>query len=120
VTGRKLRAEGGEALWSFGNLASSKDVSLCHVLPSCLPVPQVLHLKKTGRYAMPAKNPRVNIVVEPPIYGVMQDLAEHQGLSLSALAKVLITEALELREDAGGGLKGTEGIFAELSQVLPA
>lgn len=31
----------------------------------------------------------------------MQDLAEHQGLSLSALAKVLITEALELREDAG-------------------
>jgi hypothetical protein len=50
----------------------------------------------------------------------MQDLAEHQGLSLSALAKVLITEALELREDAGGGLKGTEGIFAELSQVLPA
>ena len=50
---------------------------------------------------MPAKNPRVNIVVEPPIYGIMQDLAEHQGLSLSALAKVLITEALELREDAG-------------------
>ena len=41
---------------------------------------------------MPAKNPRVNIVVEPPLYGVMQDLAEHQGLSLSAL---------ELREDAG-------------------
>ena len=50
---------------------------------------------------MPAKNPRVNIVVEQPIYGVMQDLAEHQGISLSALAKVLITEALELREDAG-------------------
>jgi hypothetical protein len=49
---------------------------------------------------MAAKNPRVNIVVEAPIYGVMQDLAEHQGISLSALGKVLITEALELREDA--------------------
>ena len=73
-----------------------------------------------GRHAMPAKNPRVNIVVKPLIYGVMQDLAEHQGLSLSALAKVLITEALELREDAGGGLKDTEGILAELSRVLPA
>jgi len=69
---------------------------------------------------MAAKNPRVNIVVEPIIYGVMQDLAEHEGLSLSALAKVLITEALELREDAGGGLKDTEGMLAELSRVLPA
>lgn len=48
---------------------------------------------------MPTENPRVNIVVEPPLYGLMHDLAQAQGLSLSALARDLIREALELRED---------------------
>ena len=48
---------------------------------------------------MPTENPRVNIVVEPPLYGLMHDLAQAEGLSLSALARDLIREALELRED---------------------
>jgi hypothetical protein len=48
---------------------------------------------------MPTKNPRVNVVVEPPLYGAMHDLAAIQGVSMSMLARDLIREALELRED---------------------
>jgi predicted DNA-binding protein len=48
---------------------------------------------------MPAKNPRVNIVVEPPLYGVMRDLASSEGVSMSTLARDLIREAIDLRED---------------------
>ena len=48
---------------------------------------------------MPAKNPRVNIVVEPPLYSVMHDLAITEGVSMSTLARDLIREAIDLRED---------------------
>ena len=48
---------------------------------------------------MPTKNPRVNIVIEPPLYGVMRDLATSEGVSMSTLARDLIREAIELRED---------------------
>jgi hypothetical protein len=48
---------------------------------------------------MPTKNPRVNIVVEPPLYSVMQDIATSEGVSLSTIARDLIREAIELRED---------------------
>ncbi len=48
---------------------------------------------------MPTKNPRVNIVVEPPLYNVMHDLAAQEGVSMSTLARDLIREAIELRED---------------------
>jgi hypothetical protein len=52
---------------------------------------------------MPTKNPRVNIVVDPPVYGIMHDLAAIEGVSLSTLARDLIKEALELREDVALG-----------------
>jgi len=48
---------------------------------------------------MPAKNPRVNVVVESRLYGVLCDLAEREGVSLSTIARDLIREAVELRED---------------------
>ena len=48
---------------------------------------------------MPTKNPRVNIVVEPPLYSVMHDLAISEGVSMSTLARDLIREAIDLRED---------------------
>jgi len=48
---------------------------------------------------MPTKNPRVNIVVEPPLYRVMRDLAASGGVSMSTLARDLIREAIDLRED---------------------
>jgi hypothetical protein len=49
---------------------------------------------------MPAKNPRINVVVEETLYGVLCDLAENAGVSMSALARDLIREAVILREDA--------------------
>jgi predicted DNA-binding protein len=52
-----------------------------------------------GESTMPAKNPRVNIVVEPPLYVAMQNLAECEGVSLSTVARDLIREAIDLRED---------------------
>jgi len=48
---------------------------------------------------MPTKKPRVNIVVEPPLYSVMHDLATSEGVSLSTIARDLIREAINLRED---------------------
>jgi len=48
---------------------------------------------------MPTKNPRVNIVVEPPLYSVLHDLATSEGISLSTIARDLIREAIDLRED---------------------
>jgi len=48
---------------------------------------------------MPTKNPRVNIVVEPPLYSVMHDIATSEGVSMSTVARDLIREAIELRED---------------------
>jgi predicted DNA-binding protein len=49
---------------------------------------------------MPAKNPRLNIVIEEPIYKAIHDLSETNGISMSTVARDLIREALELREDA--------------------
>jgi len=48
---------------------------------------------------MPTKNPRVNIVVEPPLYKALNDLAVSEGISMSTIARDLIREALNLRED---------------------
>jgi predicted DNA-binding protein len=48
---------------------------------------------------MPTKNPRVNIVVEPPLYSVIHDLATSEGVSMSTIARDLIREAIDLRED---------------------
>jgi hypothetical protein len=48
---------------------------------------------------MPTKNPRVNIVVEPPLYHALHDLAISGGVSMSTIARDLIREAIDLRED---------------------
>jgi predicted DNA-binding ribbon-helix-helix protein len=48
---------------------------------------------------MPAKNPRVNVVLEKPLYSVLSSLAEDEGISMSMLMRDLVKEALELRED---------------------
>lgn len=52
-----------------------------------------------GEWIMPTKNPRVNIIVEQPLYIAMHDLANSEGISMSAIARDLILEAIELRED---------------------
>ena len=48
---------------------------------------------------MPAKNPRINIVVDPPVYEQIEQLAERRGVSLSMVARDLIREALVMEED---------------------
>jgi hypothetical protein len=48
---------------------------------------------------VPTKKPRVNIVVEPPLYSAMHDIATREGVSMSTIARDLIREAIELRKD---------------------
>jgi len=48
---------------------------------------------------MPAKNPRVNVVLEKPLYSALYDLAQDEGISMSMLMRDLVKEAFELRED---------------------
>jgi metal-responsive CopG/Arc/MetJ family transcriptional regulator len=48
---------------------------------------------------MPTKNPRINVVLEKPLYNSVQHLAEKEGVSLSLKVRDLIREALEFYED---------------------
>lgn len=48
---------------------------------------------------MPAKNPRVNVVLEKPLYDSVKRLAAKEEISLSLKIRDLIKEALEAQED---------------------
>lgn len=48
---------------------------------------------------MPAKNPRVNVVLERPLYDALGKLARREGTSLSTKARDLLRDALETQED---------------------
>jgi len=48
---------------------------------------------------MPTKNPRINVVLEEPLYQRVQYLARKEGVSLSLKVRDLIKEALETYED---------------------
>jgi predicted DNA-binding protein len=48
---------------------------------------------------MPAKNPRINVVLDDNIYKNVQFLAETDGVSLSTKVRDLIKQALEIQED---------------------
>ena len=48
---------------------------------------------------MPAKNPRINVVLDMPLYKNVQFLAEKDGVSLSAKMRELLKDALEIEED---------------------
>lgn len=48
---------------------------------------------------MPAKNPRVNVVLEKPLYRNIEYLAKRDGVSLSLKVRDLIKEAMEIEED---------------------
>lgn len=49
---------------------------------------------------MPTKNPRVNVVLEKPLYESVRRLAEKDDVSLSLKIRDLVREALEAQEDA--------------------
>ncbi|HWR58106.1 MAG TPA: hypothetical protein VN328_04385 [Thermodesulfovibrionales bacterium] len=48
---------------------------------------------------MPTKNPRVNVVLERPLYDDVQRIAGRDGVSLSLKVRDLVKEALEIEED---------------------
>lgn len=49
---------------------------------------------------MATKMPRLNVVLEPPMYFAIVRMAKKEGISLSLKARDLIREALEFCEDA--------------------
>ncbi len=48
---------------------------------------------------MPTKNPRVNVVLEKPLYDRVRKLAGKEQISLSLKIRDLVREALEAQED---------------------
>jgi len=48
---------------------------------------------------MPAKNPRLNVVITQEDSVILTALSEKKGISRSSLAKELIEKALDLEED---------------------
>jgi hypothetical protein len=50
---------------------------------------------------MPTKNPRINVVLERPLYNNVERLAKRDGVSLSLKVRDLVKEALEIEEDIG-------------------
>ena len=48
---------------------------------------------------MPAKNPRINVVLEGPLFKAVSKLAHKEGVSLSLKVRDLVREAIELYED---------------------
>jgi predicted DNA-binding protein len=48
---------------------------------------------------MPAKNPRINVVLEEPLYRQVKLMARKEGVSLSTKVRDLIKESLETQED---------------------
>jgi len=50
---------------------------------------------------MPAKNPRINVVLEKPLFHAVERLAARDGVSLSLKVRDLVREALEVEEDIG-------------------
>ena len=48
---------------------------------------------------MPTQNPRINVVLEPSLYNILNKLAKKARVSLSFLSRDLIKDALETRED---------------------
>jgi metal-responsive CopG/Arc/MetJ family transcriptional regulator len=49
---------------------------------------------------MPAKNSRINVVLEEPLYITVERLAKRDKVSLSLKVRDLVKEALEMEEDA--------------------
>ncbi|MBN1253706.1 MAG: toxin-antitoxin system, antitoxin component [Deltaproteobacteria bacterium] len=48
---------------------------------------------------MPTKNPRINVVLEEPLYAAIEQLAKRDKVSLSLKMRDLVKEALEVEED---------------------
>jgi metal-responsive CopG/Arc/MetJ family transcriptional regulator len=57
---------------------------------------------------MPTKNPRINVVLEEPLYATIERLARRDKVSLSLKVRDLVKEALEIEEDIALSMFATE------------
>lgn len=57
------------------------------------------HFCYTGQ--VPTKKPRVNVVLERPLYDALGRIARREGSSLSTKARDLLRDALDTYEDIG-------------------
>ena len=57
---------------------------------------------------MATKKPRINVVLEPPLYEKVHFLAEKDGVSLSTKVRDLIQVSIEINEDISLADFGTE------------
>jgi hypothetical protein len=48
---------------------------------------------------MPTKNPRLNVVLDEPLFSLLAELAKKEDKSMSVVAKELIQDAIERHED---------------------
>jgi hypothetical protein len=48
---------------------------------------------------MPTRNPRINDVLEKPLYEAIRRIAKKEGVSISLKTRDLLREALEIHED---------------------
>jgi len=48
---------------------------------------------------MPAKNPRISVLLDKPLFNQIAQIAKRDGVSLSLKARDLLKEALEIHED---------------------
>jgi len=60
---------------------------------------KVIHFSGEEGTPMPARNPRVNVVLEKPLYDAVGHLAKEEGVSVSMAVRDLVREAIEIRED---------------------
>jgi len=67
-------------------------------------VSEVIHLISVEAIRMPAKNPRINVLLEKPLYNTVERLAAKEGVSLSLKVRDLVREALEMEEDMALGM----------------
>lgn len=48
---------------------------------------------------MPTKNARINVVLETPLYALIDEISKERGISKSMLVRDLVIQAIDLRED---------------------
>ena len=48
---------------------------------------------------MPAKNPRISVILDEQLFNQISHIAKRDGVSLSLKARDLLKEALEIQED---------------------
>ena len=68
---------------------------------------------------MPAKNPRINVAREKPVYSLIEKIAKEKGISMSMVTRDLVREALEIHEDVVRRIK-TAIVKNHLEAVLYA